>query len=220
MHDASVALAPALCRAGAVAPLSVTLVSEGNACSEPPVQVVCAAGLAASTTPDGRLSVKLIPVSGLTVRLKTVIVNRDVWPAAIELGLNALLRSTASMTGRLTLLEFVFVGVVPPGPSPMTAPLAGSEFVKVVFTPALAGGRARKVTVHSPGVVPDAAGIVPPVPVNATGSPGLGPCESLKEKPQPAGGAEGSSSIARKFGLDPTTGRVSVNMALMTLPSA
>ncbi|OJW92630.1 MAG: hypothetical protein BGO66_21240 [Alicycliphilus sp. 69-12] len=134
----------------------------------------------------------------------------------MELGLNALLRSTASMTGRLTLLVLVLTMVVPPEPVPVTALLVGSVLVNVVFTTALAGGLARKVTVHAPGVVPDAAGMVPPVPDNTTG---LVPDE-VKVKPQPEGRADGSSSMGRSFGAEPTMGRLSVNVALVTLPGA
>ena len=57
----------------------------------------------------------------------------------------------------------------------MTAPLTGSEFVKVVFTPRWQEAEPEGNSAL-PGVVPDAAGIVPPVPINATGSPGLRPC--------------------------------------------
>ncbi|OJW92629.1 MAG: hypothetical protein BGO66_21235 [Alicycliphilus sp. 69-12] len=74
VHDDSVDAAG---RLDTVPPESVTLLSPGKACNAP-AHMVCASGLAASTRPAGRVSVKAIPVSGLTVRLNTVMVSSEV----------------------------------------------------------------------------------------------------------------------------------------------
>lgn len=182
--------------AGIAPPVKVTVVPPGVAVTTPP-QVETALGVAAITTPGGKVSVSgAVKVATRVFGLDKVIVSVEIPPAVIEAGLKALLTVGGMGGGGGTTVKVALA-------APLLLPLlvckapAGSVLVKVP----LAAAVTLTVTVQVPGAPP---GIAPPVKVIV-----LPPAGAVSTPPQVVL-AFGVAAITRPAGRLSVSGAVSV----------
>src|SRR6185295_15360656 len=126
----------------------------GAALTEPPAQVVLAAGTVARIMPAGRVSESATLESAVAVRFVRETVRVDVPPPGIDTGEKLLFSETVSG---------VFVSVAEAAATFRIPSLSLSALIGIVSTEAVAVLEVTSTTMtHVPGVAPTAAGMVAP----------------------------------------------------------
>ena len=176
-----------LAAAGTVAPDRLMLPAPAVAVTEPPAQLVEAVGVAATTIPDGKVSVSVTPLKAVRLRFWSVSVNVETATplAKIEAGTNPLVRLPPVSTEKeLLLMSAALLAPSVVVTVPAASVLVTRPFGATVFTP---------VTVNVTVQLPDPA-IVPPLRL-ANPAPGV----AVTVPPQDVEVA-GMAAIARPVG--------------------